>query len=172
MDEQTFIFCPRCGARFSEKTPRLLNCGDCGLNFFINPRPCNAVIIENVQGKIMLVKRKADPHKGMWDLPGGFMDIKETAQQSLTRELREELHVDLSHFRYLSSYADRYLYKEVNYHTLCFVYAAKIQNIPIRPGDDISSYAFFSKKSLPYDEIAFGGLKSALKEYIRKSPTL
>lgn len=39
---------------------------------------------------ILLIERGEDPHKGMWALPGGFMQINETIEQAARRELREE----------------------------------------------------------------------------------
>ena len=48
----------------------------------------DAVVIQS--GHILLVKRGAMPGKGMWALPGGFLNPKETLEQGMVRELREE----------------------------------------------------------------------------------
>jgi bifunctional NMN adenylyltransferase/nudix hydrolase len=48
----------------------------------------DAVVIQS--GHILLVKRGAMPGKGMWALPGGYLNPKETLEQGMLRELREE----------------------------------------------------------------------------------
>ena len=48
----------------------------------------DAVVIQS--GHILLVKRKAEPGKGLWALPGGFLNPNERAKDGVLRELREE----------------------------------------------------------------------------------
>jgi len=48
----------------------------------------DAIVIKS--GHILLVKRGAMPGKGMWALPGGYLNQKETLEQGMLRELREE----------------------------------------------------------------------------------
>ncbi|NJW53196.1 NUDIX domain-containing protein [Salinimicrobium oceani] len=40
--------------------------------------------------KVLLVKRKKDPYKGQWAIPGGFLEEKETLEEGAKRELKEE----------------------------------------------------------------------------------
>lgn len=168
MDEKNLPWCPRCASPFIWEETHLV-CRKCGLQYYINPRPCNAVILENRKGEILLVKRKFDPFAGMWDLPGGFINPGETAEDSVVREIREELGVTVSSFRYLSSYADRYLFGGLNYHTVCLVYAARMDNAILQAGDDITEASFFPKDKIPYGEIAFAGLRKALRTYIKET---
>ncbi len=56
-----YKFCPKCGEKLIAQKENFLRCEKCGFHFYINPLPCNAVIIENEKGEIMLVKRKFDP---------------------------------------------------------------------------------------------------------------
>jgi len=48
----------------------------------------DAVVVQN--GHVLLVKRKGYPGKGLWALPGGFVNVEETLVDSMIRELREE----------------------------------------------------------------------------------
>jgi len=50
---------------------------------------CVDAVVESPQGFLM-VKRAQAPGKGLWALPGGFVDVKETLLQSCIRELQEE----------------------------------------------------------------------------------
>ncbi len=53
------------------------------------------LIITNTDGGIVLVKRKNDPYKGMWALPGGMMEAGETIEQAAVREAREETSLEI-----------------------------------------------------------------------------
>ena len=51
----------------------------------------DAVVIQS--GHILLVKRKTEPGKGLWALPGGFIDPNERAKEGVIRELKEETRI-------------------------------------------------------------------------------
>ena len=58
--------------------------------------------------KVLAVKRRAEPFKGRWALPGGFVEIDENLDQAAERELAEEtgLPAGLVHLEQLASYGD------------------------------------------------------------------
>lgn len=110
------------------------------------------------------------PKKGWWDLPGGFLDYKETIEESLIREVKQELNVNFKNFNlnYLGSFVDKYFYKGINYQTICFIFYTKIsQKLNFQPEDDVSEIKFFSKEKIPWEKIAFEGIKKALKDYLK-----
>ncbi len=162
-----FTFCPSCQSKLTHVTNRLLNCNRCGFHFYLNPAITNALILENKKGEILLVKRKYPPKKGRWDLPGGFIEFNETVEESLEREIKEELGIKTKNLKYIGSQPDRYLYKGINYHTLCMFFTGQIKNGKIVSQDDISTVKFFSKKNLPFKKIAFTGIKKALIDYLK-----
>lgn len=48
------------------------------------------------QNLVLITRRPADkPHGGMWELPGGKLDVNESPQQALQREMREELGIEV-----------------------------------------------------------------------------
>lgn len=53
----------------------------------------DAVVIQS--GHVLLIKRKANPGKGLWALPGGFVNQEETIESSMIRELKEETKIKL-----------------------------------------------------------------------------
>ncbi len=54
----------------------------------------DAVVIQS--GHVLLVKRRAMPGKGMWALPGGYLNQDETLEQAMLRELREETRINVN----------------------------------------------------------------------------
>ncbi len=99
-------------------------------------------------------------------MAGGFIDREETVEESLRREIKEELGVKIQDLRYFTSTADRYLYQGINYHTLCFFFVATIANPQdLKPSDDITEAKFFPENSIPYSKIAFTGVEDGLKLY-------
>ncbi|MCK5602478.1 bifunctional nicotinamide-nucleotide adenylyltransferase/Nudix hydroxylase [Candidatus Pacearchaeota archaeon] len=48
----------------------------------------DAVVIQS--GHVLLVKRRTEPGKGLWALPGGFVNAQERLEDGVIRELREE----------------------------------------------------------------------------------
>ena len=48
----------------------------------------DTVVLDN--GRILLIKRKNEPFRDHWALPGGYMDADETARAAAHRELEEE----------------------------------------------------------------------------------
>ncbi len=53
----------------------------------------DAVVVHS--GHVLLVRRRAEPGKGLWAFPGGFVDQAETLESAVIRELREETRLKL-----------------------------------------------------------------------------
>lgn len=48
------------------------------------------------EGKVLLIKRKFDPNKGKWALPGGLLELGEDPEEAAKREVREETGLEVS----------------------------------------------------------------------------
>ena len=87
-------FCPFCGSKnFIWDNKKSHNCLDCGKRLYTNEVGAVIALIENEKGECLFTTRKFDPAKGKLDLPGGFIDLGETAEQAVVREIKEELNL-------------------------------------------------------------------------------
>jgi NAD+ diphosphatase len=160
---QVFVFCPRCGVRFSGKNDGYLACGACELKYFDSPKPCAGVIPISREGKILLVERALDPHKGKLDILGGFLQAGETFEEGVQREAREELGLTLNGLIYIASYSHQYVYQDIEYTLATAIFTAPISaDMDLEVADDVASYRFFSPKAVTEDMLAFPELKSIL----------
>ncbi|MCU0663020.1 MAG: NUDIX hydrolase [Myxococcota bacterium] len=86
-------FCHQCGkdvfTRRVEGRPRQV-CVSCGTVFYKNPLPVAAAVVLDSERRVLLIKRKHEPHRGMWCLPIGFAELNETIAEAAIRELAEE----------------------------------------------------------------------------------
>jgi ADP-ribose pyrophosphatase YjhB (NUDIX family) len=119
-----------------------------------------------------LVRRATDPFKHYWDLPGGFVEVNESVEESIVRETKEETGIDLDpkSLKLFMTTWDRYLYKGIKDYTLGLIYSGKLNKSdkPI-PADDVSEAKFFSYDQIPWEEIAFDSIRMILKRYFSES---
>ncbi|WP_029036848.1 NUDIX domain-containing protein [Salinimicrobium xinjiangense] len=59
---------------------------------------------QNGETKVLLVKRKQDPFKGKWALPGGFLEDEEPLEDGAKRELEEETGLKVTTLKQLKAY--------------------------------------------------------------------
>lgn len=103
---ETIKFCMRCGfpMELVEESGRLRPvCARCGLVHYFAPQIAAVAILSRGKppnefggltnggdDKFLLVQRGEDPGKGLWGLPGGFVELGETIALALVREILEE----------------------------------------------------------------------------------
>lgn len=164
-----FNYCPSCGSRdiYFDKIKEF-RCNACAFTFFQNVAAAAAVILE-YKGKIVTIKRSREPQKGKLDLPGGFLDPEETAEDGLKREIREELNIELSDLKYLGSYPNIYKYKDVLYHTCDLFFHSKINIFPKKlDRTEIEELVLIDPKEIPLDKFAFESTKIGLALFINR----
>ena len=110
---------------------------------FKNPIPTVDVIIEIGQG-IVLIRRKNPPHG--WALPGGFMDVGETAEAAARREAKEETGLTVQLQTLLSVYSDPA--RDPRQHTMTVAYIAQSEGEPVGM-DDAAEAKIFQLDALP-----------------------
>ncbi len=164
-----YRYCAWCSKKVIKKSNSHGICVSCGRHWYTNPAPANALILENERGEILLAKRLFPPKKGYWDVPGGFAEISETMEESLVREIKEELGISISDYIYFGSYPDTYTYKGLTIPTLNFIYTARVSSdTHLTASDDISEVQYFPKSKIPFTKLAFPYLQRVLKDYLKK----
>ena len=157
-------YCPYCGQptdrRLWEGMIRRFCC-QCGVPIYDNPVPAVCAVVCDDKGRILLVKRKVDPKKGEWCLPGGFMELGESPEAAVLRELVEETGLvgEVTGLIGVKSTTNRI------YHTVLVVgYRVTATSNRITPGDDALAVDWFAPRQLP--PIAFGSHRSFIKRII------
>ena len=106
---EKFKYCPVCGSsRFEVNNFKSKKCQDCGFTYYANPCSATAAFIVNDKQEMLVVRRAKEPAKGTLDLPGGFVDMGETVEQGMIREIKEEMDWDIFVGRHLCSVTHDY----------------------------------------------------------------
>lgn len=165
--KQVFKKCPECTSTDVDYDGmKRHRCLKCGWEYYHNTATAVAGILER-DGKFLAVRRNLPPGKGLLDLPGGFVDPHESAEDALRREVREELDSAISDLRYLCSSPNVYHYKEVDYSTCDIVFVAKIEGDSFTiDTSEISSYHWLDKNEVNMDDFAFVSIKAGIKAYL------
>jgi NADH pyrophosphatase NudC (nudix superfamily) len=163
-----FKFCPACR---SEKIAydgfKLYECGNCGWSFYHNA--CSAVMaVLTLKDKILFTYRAKDPAKDKLDLPGGFVDPGETAEEAVAREIGEELNIKNLNFVYLGSSVNRYEFNNIIYSTCDMIYHSEIEDIPSKIElSEIKDIVLLGLNEIMDDELAFPSVKQAIELYLK-----
>lgn len=108
----------------------------------------DGVIFKN--GKILLIKRKNEPFKGKWALPGGFVEYGERCEDAAVREVKEETGMNAKIRKLVGVYSDPD--RDPRGHTISVVYIMDADGEE-KAGDDASDAKWFDISALP--EVAF-----------------
>jgi ADP-ribose pyrophosphatase YjhB (NUDIX family) len=171
---EVFRFCPRCGApRAAENVGQVpLRCGGCSFTFFFNPTVAAAAWVRDPQGRVLLIRRAKEPAKDKFGIPGGFIDIGETAEEGLRREVREEVGLEIDRIRFLMSCPNMYLYRDVTYPVVDLVFTADaIQPEIAQALDGVAGIEWKLPADVNPEELAFPSMKASLAA-VRAGATL
>lgn len=159
----TFRYCPRCRSKLRRTPPKHVSCQACGWNLFFDPASAAAALIYDRAGRLLLAKRKFPPRRGTWDLPGGFVEFHESFEQTLARELFEELGLRVTRLDYLTSGVDPYLFRGTQYYATVAIFSSPYSGGKFHAADDVAEARFFSLSSLKISDLAFPSTRAALR---------
>ncbi len=166
MSHQRYRFCPQCGHAledrpFEGKVRR--TCPACRFIYFPDPKVAVVALVEE-SGRVLLIRRGVEPARGLWALPGGYMDAGEMPVAALRREVREETGLEVTVGALLE------IFPMVNRGgaslgiVLAFDAHPQGDLAALAGDDDVDEAAWFSPHDLPA-ELAFDSTKQLLARW-------
>ncbi len=118
------------------------------------PRPAvtvDALVFRviNQSVHILLIQRGHEPFKGMWACPGGFIDMEETPEQAVVRELHEE--TGLTGIKLFQFHTYGGVHRDPRHRTIAIAYTGLLNDdsSKVQGGDDATDAKWFDIKNLP-----------------------
>jgi NAD+ diphosphatase len=165
-----FSYCPVCGSKeFSQNNQKSKKCNHCGFVYYMNPSAAVAGFIVNEAGDLLVCRRGKEPAKDTLDLPGGFTDENETAEEAITREIAEELNARVTQTNYLFSLPNEYEYSGLTIPTMDLFFACQLENTDnLQPADDVADCFFVPLKELQPEFFGLRSIRQAVALFLEK----
>ena len=160
-------FCPACGRPVEPRTleadhrPRLV-CAE-GHVTWRNPR----IVVGTLpvrDGRLYLARRAIEPALGLWGNPSGFLELGESTQEGARRETEEETQLRVEIGRLIG------VYSRPHAGVITIVYEASVVGGEPEPAAETSEVRDFGPDEIPWDELAFSTVESALRDWVASLP--
>ena len=161
-------YCCHCGQPVIRKIPEHDDreryvCDACGFIHYQNP---NVIVscLATWQNKALWMRRAEEPRRGYWAVPSGFMELGESLQEAAARELFEETGVRLAP-------EELVLYgvgSVANGQQVYVSFRATLREPVFAPGPEAMEVALFAESELPWDELAYPGIRNAVENFYRE----
>jgi len=169
---ENFSFCPHCGSKWKVNNVKSKHCEQCGFTYYANPSSATAAFIINDRKELLTVRRKKEPAKGTLDLPGGFVDMDESGEEGVVREVKEETGLDVTCARYLFSIPNLYEYSGMGIHTLDMFYLCKVANTTsLQAMDDAEEALWIPLSAVNPDAFGLCSIRQAVGLFVKKTQT-
>jgi len=102
---------------------------------------------------------------------GRLRRCRRVGHECARREVQEETGIVLGHLRFLSSFPNTYLYRDVLYNTLDIILVSTPDEVSTaRAGDDLADLVWIHGDAVDYDRIAFPSLRKAVRLFLASRP--
>jgi 8-oxo-dGTP diphosphatase len=123
-----------------------------------------AIVIS--EDKILLEKRKNEPGKGKWSVPGGLVDLGESPEQAVIREVKEETCLEVDTPRLIDVVSDVSLDEngKVKYHFVIIDYLVNLKSGEVRAASDADAL-----KWVPFSEVEAYDLTRSFRNFYKRN---
>ncbi|NDW10272.1 NUDIX domain-containing protein [Dysgonomonas sp. 520] len=165
-----FNFCPKCGSnRFEENNIKSKKCGNCGFIYYFNSSAATVAVILNQENELLVSTRAFEPAKGTLDLPGGFVDMGESLEDAVVREVKEETNLDVEELQYLFSEPNLYMYSGFQVETADAFFLCKVNNTrQLKAEDDVAKLEFIKIKDLDPSKFGLSSIRKGIVKAIEE----
>jgi len=118
----------------------------------VSPTLTTDCVVFDARGYVLLIRRKYEPFRGCYALPGGFVDVGEPLEHACRRELKEETGLDVGALRLIGVYSEPD--RDPRGHTCSVAYLAGVERADVHAGDDAAAaewVADWRAQSLAFD---------------------
>lgn len=123
-----------------------------------------AIIVCN--GKILLEKRRSEPGRGKWSVPGGLVELGESTEQAVIREVKEETGLDVENPE-LIDVVNNIIFDEngkIEYHFVIVDYFVKLRGGELNAADDAEEL-----KWVALDDVEKYNITSTLRAFLQRN---
>lgn len=157
-------FCPACAGPLAESQIAGRGahpvCASCGFVLWQNLKPCvDALIVRTVDGRaeVLLGRRAIEPNIGLWDTPGGFLNVGDTPESRLIEECRAEVGVNVRLLELIDARTDTF----GNIPIVTLFYRCDAEPGEPAPGEVVDRVQWFPLAQLP--PLAYPAVQEALR---------
>jgi NAD+ diphosphatase len=156
-------FCGRCGVPMELSTSdRSKRCGNCQLSHY--PRIAPAVMVRITRGDEILMARSPRFPPGMYSVLAGFVDPGETLEQTMRREVMEEVGLEIENIQYFTSQSWPFP------HSLMIAFTADYAGGEIRLEDEeIEDAAWFTRDNMPKIPSTISIARRMVDDYLQQT---
>jgi len=167
---EKFKYCPVCGSKhFEVSNEKSKQCDNCGFKYYANPSAANVAFILNERRELLVERRKNEPAKDTLDLPGGFADIGETAEEGVKREVEEETGLHVTRVEYLFSLPNKYRYSGMDISTLDMFFRCEVENTScLQAADDAAECKWMKLEDIHTEEFGLRSVRHGLSDFLDK----
>ena len=123
-----------------------------------NPSLTTDIFIFDDDLNFILIKRKNEPYKDYWALPGGFVDYGECVEDAAIREALEETSINVELKELVGVYSDPS--RDPRGHTVSITYTARGNMKKMNAADDACDIGLFKQEDLEKINLAFDHAKT------------
>ncbi len=123
------------------------------------------------RNRVLLIRRRREPLKGEWSIPGGMLELGEELAEGVQREIKEETGLEVEPLRILEVF-DRIMHvgRRVRYHFVIVDYACRLKRGRLKPASDVLDARWVRRQDLPQYHLTEKAREVVLQafQYFRK----